>query len=233
MRVTFSQPVFIPYGGFFGRQLNSDLMILLDQTQFPRGFTFVNRNRLKGPSGEIWVSLPLRKKGLGLQTIGELRLHQPETSAKKFLALIKHYYGHSIHYESVSLQLKAVFELVQDRFLELCLESINKLKSWLGIASPLLLQSEVGLTGRGPQLLIDLAQEVKASEILFPYLASCHFDISGFRAAGLKLVFQKYNQVPYPQFWGNFLANLSALDLYLCCGPEGSQIIKKSCRLIK
>ena len=233
MRISFSQPVFIPYGGFFGRQLNSDLMIILDQTQFARGFTFVNRNRLKGPAGEIRVTVPVKKKNLGRQTIRQLRLHQPERFSARFLALLRHYYGHSLYYQSVSAELKTVLEAVRDNFPELALESISKLKSWLEIGSPQLLQSELGLTGRGPELLIDLAKEVKASEILFPYLADRHFDSSRLKAAELKLVFLKYDQLPYPQFWGDFLANLSALDLYLCCGPQGRQIIQKSSRIIK
>ncbi len=235
MRISFSQPAFIPYGGFFGRQLNSDLMIILDETQFARGFTFVNRNRLKGPAGEVWITVPVKKKHLGLQSIRQVRLHQPERFSTRFLALLKHYYGHSIYYPSVSLHLKAVFESAQDNFLKLALGSINSLKSWWKLDTPQLLQSELGLGGQnqGPELLIDLAREVKASEIIFPYLADRHFDPLKFKSAGLRLVFLKYNQVPYPQVWGNFLANLSALDLYLCCGSAARQIIDKSSRVIE
>jgi len=233
MRISFSQPAFIPYGGFFGRQLNSDLMIILDQTQFAHGFTFVNRNRLKGPAGEVWITVPVKKKNLGLQTIRQLQLFQPERFSAKFLALLRHYYGHSLYYQSISDRLKTVFETVQANFLQLALFSINELKTGLGVDCPQLLQSELAARGRGPELLIDLAREVKASEILFPYLADRHFDSSRFKAAGLKLLFLKYNQLPYPQFWGHFLANLSALDLYLCCGPGGQTVIQKSCKLIK
>lgn len=233
MRISFSQPVFIPYGGFFGRQLNSDLMIILDQTQFAHGFTFVNRNRLKGPAGEVWITVPVKKKNLGLQTIRQLQLFQPERFSARFLALLRHYYGHSLYYPFISARLKTVLETAQANFLQLALESINELKTGLRIDCPQLLQSELSSGGRGPELLIDLAREVKASEILFPYLADRHFDSSRFKAAGLKLLFLRYNQLPYPQFWGHFLANLSALDLYLCCGPESQTVIQKSCRIIK
>ncbi|HPP23284.1 MAG TPA: WbqC family protein [Candidatus Saccharicenans sp.] len=232
MRISFGQPAFIPYGGFFGRQLNSDLMILLDNSQFARGFTFVNRNRLKGPAGQVWVTVPVKKKHLGLQTIRQLRLHQPEKFSARFLALIRHYYGHSIYYPPVALEFKAIFDSVRDNFLQLVLSSLDSLKSWLKIDTPQLLQSELGLSGRGPQLLIELARKVKASEIVFPYLADRHFDPLAFKSAGLKLLFLKYNQLPYPQFWGNFLPDLSALDLYLCCGPGARQVIEKSSRII-
>jgi hypothetical protein len=232
MRISFGQPAFIPYGGFFSRQLNSDLMILLDDSQFARGFTFVNRNRLKGPAGEVWVTIPVKKKHLGLQTIRQLRLHQPEKFSARFLGLLRHYYGHSIYYPAVSLEFKAILDSAQDNFLQLVLSFLISLRSWLKIDTPQLLQSEIGLSGQGPQLLIDLAREVKASELVFPYLADRHFDPLKFKSAGLKLLFLKYNQVPYPQFWGNFLPNLSALDLYFGCGPGARQVIEKSSRII-
>jgi hypothetical protein len=44
--ISFNQPAFIPWGGFFARLLSSDRMVLLDDTVLARGFTFVNRNRL-------------------------------------------------------------------------------------------------------------------------------------------------------------------------------------------
>ncbi len=47
-------------------------MILLDDTLLARGFTFVNRNRLKGPEGELWISVPLKRKGRGRQKIKDL-----------------------------------------------------------------------------------------------------------------------------------------------------------------
>lgn len=46
MNVTFNQPAFIPWGGFFARLLNSDRMVLLDETILARGFSYVNRNRI-------------------------------------------------------------------------------------------------------------------------------------------------------------------------------------------
>jgi hypothetical protein len=232
MRVSFNQPAFIPWGGFFGRLLNSDLMILLDGTQFARGFTFVNRNRLKGPLGQVWITVPIKKKGLGLQKINQLRIHQSEKMARGFLALLKHYYSNSLYFNPVYLRLASLFTESADDFLKLAKGTINLLAENFTIKTAIRLQSETGVELKGTELLVELALNVGAREVILPYLADRHLDIAAFSRAGLKVFLLKYNQIVYPQFWGDFLGNLSALDLWFCCGPEGTILIEKSSKLI-
>lgn len=231
MRVSFSQPVFIPWGGFYGRLLNSDLMIILDKTLFARGFTFVNRNRLKAPQGEIWITVPVRKKGLGRQRIRELQIFRPEIWARKFLALLKHYYGHSFYFEQTAGTMKNIIFEADTNFLALTLGFCRFLADSFQIRTAFSLQSELGVENRGTDLLVDLAQRVGAKEVLLPHLADRHLNLEAFAKAGLMVFYLKYQPVAYPQFWGNFIPNLSALDLWLCCGPEGLKNIVKSSRV--
>lgn len=232
MRVSFSQPVFIPWGGFYGRLLNSDLMIILDCTLFARGFTFVNRNRLKGPQGEVWVTVPIRKKGLGRQRIRNLQIFQPESWAAKFLALLKHYYGHSFYFEPTLAELKKIISSAGGNFLALTLGCARFLAERLQIITGFRLQSELGVENRGTELLVELARRVGAKEVLLPHLADRHLNLDSLKRNGIKVAFLKYQPVAYPQFWGDFIANLSALDLWLCCGPDGLKNIAKSSRVI-
>ncbi|MGB4704501.1 MAG: WbqC family protein [Candidatus Saccharicenans sp.] len=232
MRISFSQPVFLPWGGFFGRLLHSDLMILLDGTQFARGFTFVNRNRLKGPQGEIWVTVPVKKKGLGLQKISQLKIHQPDRWSEKFLGLLKHYYRHSLFFHLTEEALREIICRAGDDFCRLAVSSLKFMAQAFSINREFILQSETQVEGKGSSLLVSLAVKTGASEVILPYLADRHLQMNLFHEAGIKVIFLKYLQEPYPQFWGNFIGNLSALDLWLCCGPQGSRKIAKSSRLI-
>ncbi len=231
MRVSFSQPVFIPWGGFYGRLLNSDLMIILDNTWLARGFTFVNRNRLKAPQGEIWITVPVRKKGLGRQRIRELQIYQPEIWARKFLALLKHYYGHSFYFEQTMEDLEDIISRAGSNFLALAQGCSRFLADRFQINTGFRLQSELGVENRGTDLLAELAWRVGAAEILLPYLADRHLDLELLTRNGIKVIFLKYQPVAYPQFWGNFIPNLSVLDLWLCCGPDGRKNIVQSSRV--
>jgi hypothetical protein len=64
------------FSDVFARLIHSDAMILLDETLLSRGFSYVNRNRIKGPSGEVWITVPLKKKGRGFQKIKDLEIHE-------------------------------------------------------------------------------------------------------------------------------------------------------------
>jgi hypothetical protein len=231
MRISFNQPAFIPWGGLFARLIRSDLMVLLDETVLARGFTYVNRNRLKGPEGEIWLTVPLRRKGRGAQRIRDLEIHEKAKWAHKFLLTLRHYYGCSVQY---SVTFPAVEEAVitsGESFLALACGLLKVIREGFGIKQDMVLQSSLAVTGKGTSLLVSIAEKLGADEVVLPYGAEKAVDSTLFAKKGIKVFFLRYLPVPYPQFWGEFRANLSALDLLLCAGREGRRVIEKSIRL--
>ena len=230
MVLSFNQPAFIPWGGFFARLLRSDRMVLLDDSLLARGFTFVNRNRLKGPEGEVWITVPLKRKGRGRQKIKDLEIYEKGRWQKKFLATLRHYYGHSAYFEPVSGEIGRALDEPDLRFLDLTLAFLEILKSHLAIDREVFLQSATGITGNGPSLLVSIAQSLSADEVILPYGAEKAVECSPFEKQGIKVRSLRYLPPQYPQFWGEFLPNLSALDLLLCCGKDGRAIIEKGTR---
>lgn len=227
MIISFNQPAFIPWGGFFARLLSSDRMVLLDDTALARGFTFVNRNRLKGPEGEVWITVPLRRKGLGVQKIRDLMIYEKERWKNKFLATLQHYYGHSPYYESVVEGIRSAVDRPEPRFLDLTLALLNILRSQIGITREITLQSDTKIAGKGTSLLVSIASKLGADETILPCGSEKAVESTRFEEAGIKVRFLRYAPPQYPQFWGDFLPKLSALDLLLCCGPAGRAVIKK------
>lgn len=51
------QPIFLPWPGFFHKAAHAQCMVLLDDVQFPRGKSRLNRNRLKDEDGTIWLTV--------------------------------------------------------------------------------------------------------------------------------------------------------------------------------
>jgi hypothetical protein len=231
MVISFNQPAFIPWGGFFARLLCSDRMVLLDDTLLARGFTFVNRNRLKGPEGEVWITVPLHRKGRGRQKIKDLEVYEKGRWQKKFLATLRHYYGHSTHFEPVFEEVCRAVDRPDVKFLDLTLALLGILKNRLAIDREMVLQSATGITGRGASLLVSIAENLSADEVVFPYGSEKAIERSTFEKQGIKVRLLRYLPPQYPQFWGEFLPNLSGLDLLLCCGKEGRIIIEKGIRL--
>jgi hypothetical protein len=232
MRISFNQPAFIPWGGFFARLIRSDRMVLLDETVLGRGFTYVNRNRLKGPEGEIWITVPIRRKGRGPQKIRDLEVHEKERWARKFLLTLRHYYGNSVHFDAVLARLGKSAAESGESFLSLAAGLLRILREGFGITQDFILQSELGVTGKGTSLLVSIARETGAGEIVLPYGSDKAVDVAQFTKEDIRVFFLRYIAVPYPQFWGDFRANLSALDLLLCAGREGRGALEKGARLL-
>ena len=231
MVLSFNQPVFIPWGGFFARLMSSDQMVLLDDTVLARGFTYVNRNRLKGPEGEIWITVPLKRKGRGQQKIRDLEIYEKERWAKKFLLTLKHYYGKSIYSERVLEDIRIAVDATGENFLSLVLKLLDVIKKGFAIAQDWVLQSHLGISGRGTPLLVAIAKELGAREVLLPYFSERAVDCSQFAKEKILVRLLRFLPPPYPQFWGDFVMNLSALDLLLCCGREGRAVIEKGSRI--
>lgn len=231
MRISFNQPAFIPWGGFFARLVRSDRMVLLDETVLGRGFTYVNRNRVKGPEGEIWITVPLRRKGRGPQKIRDLEVHEKEWWARKFLLTLRHYYGNSVHFDGVFSSLGKATAESGECFLSLAAGLLRILREGFGVAQDFILQSELGVMGKGTSLLVSLAKELGASEVLLPYGAEKAVDLAQFTKEDIRVFLLRFAAIPYPQFWGDFRANLSALDLLLCAGRDGRGVIEKGALL--
>jgi hypothetical protein len=230
--ISFNQPAFIPWGGLFARLMYSDRLVLLDETALARGFTFVNRNRLKGPEGEIWITVPLKRKGRGVQKIKDLEIYEKDRWRDKFLATLRHYYGHSVYFKSVVEEIRDAVDKQGPRFLDLALTLLNILKSNLEIDKETVLQSDLRIVGKGTPLLVSIAAQLRADEVILPHGSEKAVEHTLFEKAGIKLRFLRFDPPQYPQFWGDFLPHLSALDLLLCCGPEGRAVIERGIRFL-
>lgn len=232
MRISFNQPAFIPWGGFFARLLCSDKMVLLDETVLAHGFTYVNRNRVKGPLGEVWITVPLKRKGRGEQEIKNLEIYEKDRWAKKFLLTLKHFYGKSIFFEPIFGEIKAAAETPDESFMNLALALLKILQANFDIETETILQSKIGVRGKGTPLLVAIAKELGAREVVLPYFSEKAVESDRFKKEKIQVRFLRYMPPPYPQFWGNFLENLSALDLLLCLGAPGKAIIEKAIKIL-
>lgn len=230
MRISFNQPAFIPWGGVYARLLHSQQMVLLDDTLLARGFTFVNRNRLKGPEGELWISVPLKRKGRGRQKIKNLEIYEKKRWAKDFLLTLKHFYAKSIYFEPVYSKVEEVVMKQNESFLNLAAGLMNVLREMLQIEREFIFQSKIGISGKGTGLLVSCARELGAKEVVLSYFARKAVEEELFTRENIKVTFLRYETPPYPQFWGDFIKNLSVLDLLFCCGSEGRRIIEKGSR---
>jgi hypothetical protein len=84
--------------------------------------------------------------------------------------------------------------------------------------------SQLAVSGRGVSLIIDICKSLGATRFLVQSSALAYYDRGRFEAAGIELVTFKTPEYVYPQLWGDFIANLSVLDMMLTCGDRARDI---------
>ena len=227
------QPYFAPFPGFFSKALRSTALVLLDTVQFPRGTTWLTRNRFKNDQGTLWMTVPVWKKGRGLQKINEVMICHERRWAFKHLASLKTAYGKAPFFEDHLAFLEEMFSKKVEKLIQFNIRILRHLMEHLQIPTRIHLLSELGIEAKEPQLSVEICRRLGAAHFLARKSATKYLDKEVFQEAGVELTFLTPRPPVYPQLWGPFIANLSAFDLLFNCGPKAHKILVESSGVVR
>ncbi len=227
MIVASHQPNFLPWCGFFYKALLADRVVLLDDVQFARGFSWVNRNRIKGDQGEVWLTVPVWKKGRGLQHIRNAEICHERSWSRKHLQSLYQHYLHAPYWEEHIDFFQEVYAHRWERLIDLNLKLIRYLAATLGVVEKFVLQSSLRIQGSGSALLVSICQELGADTYITSLPSAKFLDPEVFDSAGITVSFYRFVPPVYPQLWGPFLENLSYIDLLFDCGEKSRDVMLK------
>jgi len=228
MILSAHQPYFAPFPGFFYKAFMSDLFVMLDDVQFPQGTTWISRNRFKSHQGALWITVPVWKKGMGLQKISEVRICHEGRWAKKHVESLKTAYRKAPYLAEHLGFLEEMFSEKNEKLIDLNLALIQYLMKALDIHAKTVLLSDLNLPSSGSRRLVDVCKKLGASQFIAQTPAKKFIDEKLFLDAGVELSFFNPPAPIYPQLWGDFIANLSVFDLVLNCGPKAHDILVNS-----
>ena len=79
--------------------------------------------------------------------------------------------------------------------------------------------------GAKGELVLDMCKQLGAKKFFFGALGRDYVSEEIFNREGIQIAFQKYNHPIYSQLHGEFIPNLSVLDLIFNCGDESGEIL--------
>ena len=233
MMIACHHPNFMPWPGIFFKAMQASQMVLLDDVQFPLGGSWVNRNRVKNDQGELWLTVPVWKRGRSLQRIDQVEICNEEDWQKKHLLSLVHAYSHAPYWDEHFELCQRIYRNPWQGLLELNFDILDYLRSALSIGQPFLRSSSLAIGSKGSQRLIDICKALGASKYLTIGSSHKYLDENLFQKSGIQLVYYKYEPPVYPQLWGDFIANLSVFDLLVICGPKSAGLIRKAGWLVR
>jgi hypothetical protein len=225
MIITTSRPYFAPFPGHFYKAHLADIFVILDDVQFPRGTTWITRNRFKNDQGTWWMTIPVWKKGLGLQKIDDVRLCREGRWAHKYLTGLKHAYANAPYFAEHLQFWENLFATGSDRLIDFNLMIIRHLMLNLGVDTEIRRLSELNVKAAGDRLLIEICRYFDASAYLAPGATARYLNADLFEKAGIELFTDNPRSPIYPQLWGDFIPDLSSFDLLFNCGPKARDIM--------
>ncbi len=219
------QPGYIPWLGFFDQMLRSDVFVYYDDVQFDK-HGWRNRNRIKSPSGPIWLTVPVLSGGRHGQRIQEVEIDNRVPWARKHMAAIVHNYARAPYLKNYIPQLEELLCKKWDLLVDLDMAVVLLMCEWLDIRRPIVRASELGIRGGKTERLLNICKHFQAKCYLSGDSAKEYLDFAVFSADGIDVEWQEYCHPVYPQLHGEFFPYLSVLDLILNTGPEATSILK-------
>lgn len=227
MILTLHQPQYLPWLGYFDKVRSADLFVVLDKPQFEKN-DWQNRNRVKGPQGPVWLTVPVLSKGRSQQPIGEVEINPREAWARKHWATLELNYRKAPYWAAYAPRLKPYFERPWVRLAELNMALFQELAGALGVTTPTQMESSLGSEGLSTERLIDLCRRTGADSYLAGGGGAAYMDVERFKEAGIRVLTQHYEHPQYLQQHPKlgFVPYMSAVDLLFNEGPASAGLMQ-------
>jgi hypothetical protein len=222
-RCVISQPRFFPGLHYLHRMLVADVFVVLDTVQYnPRHEE--NRAKLRSPDGTQWLTVPMRRTGRN-QLICDTHVSDPRW-ATKALRTLAHLYARAPRYGDSIDEVRAVIEGGHTTLTDLDVASWGPALDRIGTHARIVHASELDVTGRGSELLLEICRVVGADVYLSGGFGRDYLDADVFGAAGIQLEFHDYRYPSYPQRYGEFIPYLSYLDVLFNFGLDRATVLQ-------
>jgi len=198
MRVGIIQSNYIPWRGYFEFIAKCDLFILLDEVQYTRR-DWRNRNKIRTPRGDVWLTIPLKESGNYLAKINEMEVADPIWDRRHFDTL-KAAYRTSKYWRKYEEELEWTYidspvslSAINRRFLDLGCK-------WLGVNTTLKPDKEFSASGAKSERLIALCKSAGATSYLSGMAAKNYLDEKLFNDIGIAVEWMQYSDWPKLSF---------------------------------
>lgn len=217
------QSSYIPWRGYFDFIDSVDIFVFHDDLQYTKG-DWRNRNCIKTAKGTEWLTVPVHYKTVS-QLICDTQVDQSRNWGQKHLRQLQANYRETQYLGDI-LDIVSVIDSPQEKTIsELNIELTKRICEYLSINTPMFLSSELSVTGRKTERLIEILQKLKATTYLSGPSAEDYLDKEAFRKNGISLEYKTYDYEAYPQLWGEFEGRVSILDLIANRGTESKEMI--------
>ncbi len=228
MIVSIHQPNYLPWLGFFDKIKQSDVFVIFDDVQFPRGKKhFGHRNKIKTLSGDKWLTVPISNKS-NLVSFNDTIINYDTEWNKEHIRLIELFYSKTPYFDKYFPNLLDIISIEHKSLTELSVSLIKYFLKELNIKTQLKYSSEISDSDLyGSDKIFNILEKLNTTQYITGSGSGSmrYIDESGFNERDIKLKWQHYEHPHYNQLNGAFIPYMSIIDLLFNEGEKSRRII--------
>lgn len=224
--VVILQPGYLPWLGFFDQMARADVFVYYDDVQYDK-HGWRNRNRIKTHRGPVWLTVPVRHRGLGLPRILDVEIDGRTSWARKHVTSLRQAYARAPFVDQCLPPIAALLLRPWRRLVDLDIELANLLATMFGLTPRVVRASTLGVGGERSERLLRICQHFGASSYLSGDAARAYLDVPLFERHGVRVEWQEFQHPSYAQQHGTFVPYLSAVDLLMNYGPASRRVLQR------
>lgn len=212
--IAIHQPNYLPWLGFFDKARIADCLVLLDNVPYTRG-SVINRNKIKTNRGWQWITIPVyHRSDTLIEDVLTLNSRWEQVHRKTLIMN----YSKAPHFSEIDSILHKIYQKRWPKLAEFNETIIRLLLDYLDLNPRIVRASELEVKGKSSGLLVNICKAVNDHEYLSGIGARDYLDLSLFGKEQIAVKFQQFRSPEYPQLFGDFIPNLSAIDYLFNCG---------------
>ena len=220
--LTAHQPAYLPWLGLLSKIRSADVFVILDTVARSHG-SYVNRNRIKTAVGPIWLTVPCL--GRANTPIRDVQINAAKPWRRKHWRTLRQAYAYAPHFDQHEPFFEDLYEWTWRSVAPLNAAILGYLLKALGVETEVVSASDYDFQGAKSALILDMCLKLGATRYVFGANGQDYADVRQFEQAGIEVEFQDYQPKEYPQLHGEFVPNLSAVDLLFNTGPEAHEYL--------
>ena len=227
MIVAIHQPEYLPWLGFFKKMMNVELFVFLDDVQF-RKKGWQNRNRIRINDGTTLLSIPVHTHSY--PKINEVTIDNEKNWSIRHKKSILYNYAKAPYFDEIKDFIESIFEKKFQYLVDLNTEIIKFIMNELEIKSKIVFSSELEISKKGSGRVLDICKAVGADHyITGTFWAESNLRVEEFKKSNIDVEFQKFQHPIYKQIHGEFIPEMSIIDLLFNKGrKEAKKILQNS-----
>ena len=225
VKIAIHQPQYFPWPPYVHKVMSADIFVYLDPVQFSKNGV-QNRNQIKTSQGPQWLTVAVKHE-LG-QSILDTKLAEPNATVKHWKTLQANY-ARTPGFQRWKDELHALLHQQYLTLDEVAIASTEWMIDKLGISNKRLRASEIARThGRASELVASICEALEGDQYLTGTGALAYLQAEDFKRIDCEVLVQRWQPFTYQQPHGDFVPDLSTLDLLLNNPDKAAELIRSA-----